>query len=198
VRTYLDLRSEDEVLASGPPQALLDQGITWHRLAIEGYSAAAISILQPGPSEYARYYLEMLETRVGCFIEAIELIARRAALPLAFGCFAGKDRTGVLAMLLLALLDFEPEELAKDYARSAALLLARAEWFEAKWVKKRISRAQYLVRMETREETCLLFLEELRRRHGGVHEFLGRHGLSTEVQQTLRTRLRAGGPGGST
>src|SRR5689334_12221208 len=77
IRTYLDLRSEDEVIASGPPQALLEQGVEWRRLAVDGYSGEAISVEQPGPSEYARYYLEMLEARAECFIEAIEVIALR-------------------------------------------------------------------------------------------------------------------------
>jgi protein-tyrosine phosphatase len=189
VRTYLDLRSEQEILASGPPRALLERGITWRRLSIPEYSSAAIAGDSPGPSHYARYYMEVLDAGASCFVEALGFIAEQASLPLVFGCFAGKDRTGVLATLLLSLLGATADEIAADYALSAPFLLARADWFEAKWLKKKTTRERYLVRLETREETIHLFLDEVQRRHGSPRDFLRGLGLSPRVEEALRTRL---------
>src|SRR3984885_16112342 len=49
----------------------------------------------------------------------LEVIADAAPGPLLFHCVAGKDRTGLIAALLLALADVEPAAIAADYAVSA-------------------------------------------------------------------------------
>src|SRR5438876_4191 len=46
------------------------------------------------------------------------------ALPAVVHCVAGKDRTGTVIALLLALLDVGDEEIAADYALSAPALAA--------------------------------------------------------------------------
>src|SRR6202795_527797 len=52
----------------------------------------------------------------------LSAIAAAPAGPLLFHCIAGKDRTGLIAALLLALADAEPEAIACDYAMSSANL----------------------------------------------------------------------------
>src|SRR5580698_11149133 len=49
----------------------------------------------------------------------LAVIARADATGLLFHCVAGKDRTGLIAALLLALADVEPQAIASDYAQSA-------------------------------------------------------------------------------
>jgi protein-tyrosine phosphatase len=50
--------------------------------------------------------------------EVLAVIAGASPGPLLFHCVAGKDRTGLIAALLLALADVEPEVIAHDYAVS--------------------------------------------------------------------------------
>jgi len=52
----------------------------------------------------------------------LSAIAAAPAGPLLFHCVAGKDRTGLIAALLLALADAEPQAIARDYAMSSANL----------------------------------------------------------------------------
>jgi protein tyrosine/serine phosphatase len=49
----------------------------------------------------------------------LELIADRSRHPIAWYCAAGKDRTGVIAALVLSLCGVSDEDIVEDYALSA-------------------------------------------------------------------------------
>ena len=49
----------------------------------------------------------------------LELCADRTRHPIGFHCTAGKDRTGLIAALVLALCGVEPEDIVEDYTLSA-------------------------------------------------------------------------------
>lgn len=63
-------------------------------------------------------YLRLLEYNVPSYVEALRILSDSSALPALFHCAAGKDRTGVLAALLLACLDVEEEAIVEDYFQS--------------------------------------------------------------------------------
>src|SRR5262249_6911128 len=55
-------------------------------------------------------------------VESLELIADRNNHPLVFHCSLGKDRTGVLAAMLLAAVGVVAEDIVHDYTRSAPFM----------------------------------------------------------------------------
>ncbi len=59
-------------------------------------------------------YRQMLESGGARFGEAINALAAPDALPGVFHCAAGKDRTGLLAMLILGCLEVEHEQIVAD------------------------------------------------------------------------------------
>ena len=61
---------------------------------------------------------------------ALGLAADPESLPLVFHCAAGKDRTGVLAALLLSLLGVADDVIAHDYSLSGIGMRRFREWFE--------------------------------------------------------------------
>lgn len=67
---------------------------------------------------------------------AIECIAEHAGRPTLFHCAAGKDRTGVVAALVLGLLDIEEDAIVADYLRSAEAMPRMVERF-MKWPRYR-------------------------------------------------------------
>lgn len=71
------------------------------------------SALPPGEDMRAAYY-EMGEQYKGAFSKAIRLIAH-AEEPILFHCQNGKDRTGVLSALILALLRTDETQIYEDY-----------------------------------------------------------------------------------
>ena len=60
-------------------------------------------------------YLLMLDRFAERFVEVVRLIAQEEAQPLVFHCAAGKDRTGLVAMLVLGILGVDPDVISVDY-----------------------------------------------------------------------------------
>jgi protein-tyrosine phosphatase len=114
----------------------------------------------------------------------LEVIADAAPGPLLFHCVAGKDRTGLIAALLLALADVEPAAIADDYAQSSANLapeyLRRYPHSDA---------ARVLDALRCPPEGVHNMLDFLGRA-GGVRGYLGQIGLAAADVERLRARLR--------
>jgi protein-tyrosine phosphatase len=106
-----------------------------------------------------------------------------------FHCWAGKDRTGVVTALLLALAQVPTETIADDYALSQALLAERiAEWrVDALQMGRDMKRFDEDV--SSRRETMLETLEFLDARLGGVEAYLQTIGLADATIESLRTNL---------
>jgi protein-tyrosine phosphatase len=69
----------------------------------------------PGTPLYFRPFLERKPQRCAA---AVAAIAHAQPGGVIFHCGGGRDRTGLLALLLLALVDVEPESIADDYELS--------------------------------------------------------------------------------
>ncbi|HJX20839.1 MAG TPA: tyrosine-protein phosphatase, partial [Steroidobacteraceae bacterium] len=115
------------------------------------------------------------------------LSAIAAAPPgaLLFHCVAGKDRTGLVAALLLALADAEPEAIAYDYAMSSANL---RDGYLKRYAGANPQRILEALRCpEEGAHNMLKFLAD----SGGVRAYLAQIGLKEPEIERLRARLRA-------
>ena len=111
-------------------------------------------------------------------------IAAAPPEPLLFHCVAGKDRTGLIAALLLALADASPAAIARDYSVSAENL---REGYLQRYADT--ERGRILEALRCPEEgayNMLAFLESA----GGVRRYLAQIGLSSQEIAQLRARLR--------
>jgi len=115
------------------------------------------------------------------------LAAIAAADPggLLFHCVAGKDRTGLIAALLLALADVEPDAITSDYAVSGPNLRATYLKRYADADPERILAA--LRCPEQGAHNMLKFLEDA----GGIRAYLHDIGLTDTQVAALRARLRS-------
>ncbi|RZE05370.1 protein-tyrosine-phosphatase [Streptomyces albidoflavus] len=132
VRTVLDLRNDDEQGADAAPRP---DGITTVRLPLEDIEDTAFwepwfTDWRWGTPLHYRPFLDHFPERVAATAEAL---AAAAPGGVAFHCAAGRDRTGLVSLLLLSLAGATPEEIAADYALSEARMtpvftaLGRAE-----------------------------------------------------------------------
>jgi protein-tyrosine phosphatase len=114
----------------------------------------------------------------------LSFIAAAPPEPLLFHCVAGKDRTGLIAALLLALADATPAAIAEDYAVSA-------ENLRAGYLKRYADTepARILEALRCPEQGAYNMLEFLERA-GGVRAYLSQIGLKPEEIARLRARLR--------
>ncbi|WP_369374030.1 tyrosine-protein phosphatase [Streptomyces sp. cg36] len=115
VRTVIDLRYPWEIASKG--RVPEHTALAYRNLSIEHrpYDQAAL-----GPEvETGRYladrFLEVAEDGVAELREALATIASADSGPLVFHCASGKDRTGLLAALVLALLGVDEEVIVEDF-----------------------------------------------------------------------------------
>jgi protein-tyrosine phosphatase len=99
-------------------------------------------------------------------------------------CHVGKDRTGIVVALLLALAGVPTETIVADYALSAGYL---QPLFDAsKQANPEIDDAMW----HSQPETMRSWLERLETVHGGAERYLLAAGLTSEEIDRMRVRLR--------
>jgi protein-tyrosine phosphatase len=193
VRTVLDLRRPDELETDGRIAAALD--LYYHNV---NFHADLWPPHELGPEAMPRYladrYAEMADggiTGANPVGAALRLLVRDDLSPLVFHCAAGKDRTGVLAALTLSLLGVDDDDIADDYALSADAERRYREWQRtlSPDLPEEAGHAAPWMLNPCPREAMLLFLTELRERHGSVAAFAGRAGLGDAELAGLRDRL---------
>jgi protein-tyrosine phosphatase len=183
VRTVIDLRWPDEVAVRPHPLARNTHSVRYHQ----------ISLLSSDPMQWASLSGECTKEMWKCAVlehtrpqlkEVLEVIADAAREPLLFHCVAGKDRTGLIAALLLALADVEADAIAADYAVSARHLV------DAYLVRyPHLERAEIFEALRCPEEGVHNMLAYLGQ-YGGAAGYLREIGLDDARIARLRARLR--------
>jgi hypothetical protein len=195
LRTLFDLRSDAEVDRYGPPAGLLVHGVRWVRVPLTGYPRDSIAAPRPGVADRTRYLHSILtEAEPGGWPRLFRELAVSAGRPLLLSCHFGKDRTGVVVAALLALVGAPPQEIAADYAAGRADLVAQADRFRDKWLRRGHTREEYLSRLYTSPLTMERWLAEVEARHGGIAAALRAQGVSGQDLVRVRTHLAAAPP----
>jgi protein tyrosine/serine phosphatase len=137
-----------------------------------------------------RAYLGYLGDRAEAVVGALRALAAGGPGASVVHCAAGKDRTGVVVALALAVAGVPHEEIVADYAMTAEIIEALvaklkasptyAEDMERRDVSSHTPRAGTMDRV-------LALLDE---RHGGPVGWLEAHGFGEDERAALRARLR--------
>ncbi|KAK6202785.1 protein-tyrosine phosphatase-like protein [Scheffersomyces amazonensis] len=121
IRAIFDLRSDGECVQDGIPKYVEDYGIKRIHAPVfskDDHSPTAIAIrytnLLTSWDTYVNVYENMLDFGQNAYKTVFEYI-RDENKPFVFHCTAGKDRTGVLGMLILLLLGVDKNTIAKEY-----------------------------------------------------------------------------------
>jgi protein tyrosine/serine phosphatase len=145
---------------------------------------------QKGEPPAVRSYLGYLEDRPRAVVDALRALASGGPGAAIVHCAAGKDRTGVVSALALAVAGVPHEEIVADYAMTAEVIedvvarLAATDTYGQDVTSRDI--ASHTPRAETMERVLTLLDE----RHGGPLGWLTAHGFGPEEQAALRARLR--------
>ena len=182
VRTVIDLRWPGEVAARPHPVAG-SATLQYHHISLLASDETQWASLS-GECTKEMWKCKVLEHTRPQLKDVLEVIADAAAEPLLFHCVAGKDRTGLIAALLLALADVEPDAIAADYAASASQL---ADAYLARY--SNLERAEIFEALRCPEEGVHNMLAYLAH-HGGAAGYLRTIGVSDARIARLRARLR--------
>jgi protein tyrosine/serine phosphatase len=109
-------------------------------------------------------YSQLLHANADSYRQAFELLADPENLPLLCHCTAGKDRTGIMAVLLLSLLGVDRPTIVQDYELSIP------------------------VAGSTRPAELQALFQELDAA-GGIEPFLAGLGVSQQTQAAIRKQM---------
>jgi len=192
IRTVLDLRTTSDFARHPGFGSLVD------------HPAVTRIHLPVGPADPAKHIRAAFEAGRNPVEVAYETFAREygngiaaalAALadsldaPVVFHCSLGKDRTGVLAAIVLELLGVSEDDIAADYGLSeghTARALARSR--ELGHITAE-NEEMILAMMEVDPIALRSMLAGIRDAHGSVHSYLIKHGLNGAEIERLRTVL---------
>jgi protein-tyrosine phosphatase len=120
------------------------------------------------------------------FADAITLLAQQSALPAVFHCAAGKDRTGILAALILGALGVDEAIIAADYGltrQATQRLLAWAQNHNPELAKIYANMPARFVAADPRAMTVIL--ADITSKHSSVYNFVREIGVSDETIAAL-------------
>ncbi|MCW2966096.1 MAG: protein tyrosine/serine phosphatase [Actinomycetia bacterium] len=138
---------------------------------------------------YVWSYVDFLERYRERFGQAFAAIAD-ADGTVVVHCFAGKDRTGLVAAVLLRLAGVDHATIGADYAVTAENLRSRWEaWLRE--ARDEEERAKLTKLQHTPAEAMARVVQEIERRYGDVASYLRAAGLTDAQVDRLRERLVA-------
>jgi protein-tyrosine phosphatase len=191
LRTVIDLRRPEEIDERGA-FPVHDHPVQLHHLSVLDVRWADKE--PPSFDDDADFlhwaYLDMLASGGANFAAAIELLAVPDALPAVFHCAAGKDRTGLLAMLVLGALGVTHEYITADYALTAEGMARMFAWYE------REQPDQFALREDVPSAFLLALpaamarvVDDLCAEHGSLRGYVGSLGVSAATLDRLEREL---------
>lgn len=175
ITTIVDLRSDEE-LARQPDQLAGLEGFEYHHCPLVG-----IEKLPNLEADIGRGYFNAMDSRV--YVGRAMQIIAAAPGGVLYHCTAGKDRTGILSMLLLSLAGVSQEDILADYQSSEIYLMPIMKIIQAR-VPNLAAFAGHS-RREYMEECIRLLLEH----YGSVPQYLRAAGLTDRDLDALRNKL---------
>lgn len=218
VRQVFDFRSETELAtgSSGEGEVFSDPGVTTEHAALFSraeYSPEALAkrFAAYAANGFSKTYREILDagarpnstSKEPPFKRVFEWIRDNPGAPFLFHCSAGKDRTGVFAMLILLLLGVERDTIAHEYEltttgyapeREKILAGARSGFYD-QHAQDHVQFRDMTVRgwehlLSSKYTTMLETLEWFDKKYGGVRHYLVNIvGLTEQDLETIRDSL---------
>lgn len=135
-------------------------------------------------------YLDMLAEGGPSFAAIAGVLARPDAYPVAFHCAVGKDRTGVIAAVLLSVLGVADDLIIHDYTLSALGMARLEDWLVANSPEgaEQFGR-QPAAWLASPPAAMVGFLGRLRDAHGSAEGYLLDEGVAPASIAALRANL---------
>lgn len=184
LRTVIDLRYPWEADAGGRVPAGF--GLAYHSCSIEHrpYDQAALAEVVDPVRFLADRYAEVAADGAAEISQALQVVAAADSAPLVIHCASGKDRTGMVAALVLSLLGVAEDDIAADYALTGlATERLIADW-HAFYPDRPLLWPHYGA---APAQLMRVFLDELAARYGSVRQYVtGYLGVSDAVISEIR------------
>jgi protein-tyrosine phosphatase len=180
----VDLRTGREVEREGRG-GLADVALHYHHIPL--VDDVEDDPDRPWDNTLHEAYAHMLGKRAARLSEALEVIADEVAEhPTVFHCVAGKDRTGIMAALVLGLLGVSDEDIVADYALTQEVMGAMIERYPRRALKSSAGSPYPSAILKAEAETMRVTLAELADGYGSAAGWAE----SAAVKPAVIARLR--------
>lgn len=189
LRTVIDLRTAGEIGRGGRFPVELHP-VEWHSLPmIRRMWSEDDLLVTTGAADFLRdRYVEMLTDGADSLVEIVGLVA--AGQPALFHCAAGKDRTGVVAAVVLGLLGVERDEIVTDYHVTAGAMAAFVDWITLEFPDALDAMtSQPPEYLEAPPAAMSGFLDEVDARYGSMEGLADHLGITADTVTRLRETL---------
>lgn len=187
VRTVIDLRRDHEVEVA-PLDGLRSAGVRVEHLALIDPAVPALETPDLVDATLGERYASILHTSGAQFVSVLRHIADETNHPLVFQCAAGKDRTGLVAAILLQILGVDDDTITADYAHTAVVIDVLLARFAARAPDREPPGPRI---MSAEASTIQAALDWIREHHGDAEGYALAHGLTAGEVSALRTSLVA-------
>lgn len=197
VRSVIDLRGPAELARQPSPYAT--QASTPSASPSDGISYANVPLFEKlSPIDMA--VSDGSYTLLGRYLEAIDQCGTRIAEVLTriavaepgvvlFHCTVGKDRTGLIAGLLLSLVGVAPDTVVEDYALTERIAGPLLAGFRVAALERGLPPAHVDELLSSPPAAMAGVLAHIDARYGGVAAYLTANGVDATVQERLKERL---------
>ena len=192
VRTVIDLRGSKELVEA--PSVFKDlTHVQYHPHNMTGDALinrwGTIPVPADSSIRLSTMYSTVLDERGEMIRTILETVSQPGTLPAVFHCTAGKDRTGVLAALLLSIAGVPRDRIVEDYTLSARFLYGSStvppdgsgadkfppfEEYQAMWCPP---------------DAMGLTLDHMESKHGGIEAYVRSIGVDDATVARIRDAL---------
>lgn len=189
VSTVIDLRYAHELVATPNPFAAGVSGVQFvHAPLLSGESDRDHPRLQPGPNS-PHWNITILEDCAENLANVMRAIAHAPDGAVLFHCHVGKDRTGLIALILQSLVGVPTQIIMDDYLLSNKNLQPIYDEIIARYQNDALELARVKSVLSARAETATGTLHYLEAQHDGAKNYLRQIGLSEAELRALRDRM---------
>ncbi len=186
VGCVVDLRSQKEI-AQAPSRLAKVPGVDYCEVHMLD-QAASQNFAGDMPARMGEVYVQLLAQNSREFAQVFRIFAAHRDVTVLFNCAAGKDRTGVTAMLLLLLAGVPEETVVTDYVPSESNM---KELFAQQ--RQQLARAGQPVPpmsvFSSAPEEIRMALDYLQAHYAGAEDYLLRAGVSPADIAAVREML---------
>jgi protein-tyrosine phosphatase len=192
LRSIIDLRSQHELDDHG--RFRHDGALAVHHVpmidVVGGPKRLVEATADASPRSVGEGYISMADEGRRAIGNVVALLARPDALPGVFHCTAGKDRTGILAAIVLSAIGVRDADIVDDYMLTAESRPARNAYL-------RVNEPEYYAFLaslpatvrEMHADAIPTLLAWMRARHGSASGFLLANGVEEGSLAALKANL---------
>lgn len=186
--TVIDLRQPHE-LERDPSSLEGRRGTDWHHVNV--WDLIEERHRPRDRFDLSAIYLAALDNAGPAFAESVSILAGSAGAGL-FHCTAGKDRTGLLALLLLQVAGVPDEAIIADFALTHDRIDPLRQRLMRDAAEQGLDTKEYARLLDATPDLLEPAVKHLNEQYGGAGAYLAGHGVSARVLERVKERLTGG------